>query len=149
MTTGDRDVQRAARMVAICDEIAKHVRDYDMTPESFEATRLYQLAINNLLAQIGELSVHLDPCFRAAIHDDEVYWNDLRGFRNIAVHQYERLEPLACYQFATEEAPALRGMLLACPEVQAEYEADACDTTFHSDDEDPLSQSGDVGSRES
>lgn len=138
MTAGARDVQRAAAIVGYCDEIAGHLKRYEMTPESFESTRLYQLAINNLLAQIGELSVHLSPDFRSRVHDDPVYWADLRGFRNIAVHQYERLEPLACYQFATIEVPALRKMLLALPDVREEYDADSRDHLFQSDSEDPL-----------
>lgn len=46
MTADSRDVQRAVAIINYCDEIAGHLKKYQMTPDSFETTRLYQLAIN-------------------------------------------------------------------------------------------------------
>lgn len=136
MTASERDAQRAAWMVRYCDEVAQYVHEYNMSEETFEATRFYQLAINNLLAQIGELSGRLSPDFRKSVHDDLGYWRDIRGFRNIATHDYERLEPRACYEFATQDVPRLRGLLIQGSSVSQAYDA-LCDQV-HFNEEDPL-----------
>lgn len=136
MTASERDAQRAAWMVRYCDEVAQYVREYNMSEETFEATRFYQLAINNLLTQIGELSGKLSPDFRKSVHDDLGYWRDIRGFRNIATHDYERLEPRACYEFATQDVPRLRSMLIAESGVSQAYAA-LCDQ-IHFNVDDPL-----------
>lgn len=77
------------------------------------------------LVRIGEIAGTVSSTLQSA--HPEVPWARMRGFRNVAVHEYFRLEMPLVRGVAENEVPTLRGHVLAIlraefPDVAASYE---------------------------
>lgn len=72
--------------------------------------RMCQKAIVMSLINIGELSKSFTEYYLAA--RPEIPWKAIRGFRNIAAHQYGRIDFEDVYKTVTEDIPALKEALL-------------------------------------
>ncbi len=69
-----------------------------------------QKAIVMCLISIGKLSKSFTDAYLAAM--PEIPWKAIRGFRNIAAHQYGRIDFEDVYKTVTEDIPALKETLL-------------------------------------
>jgi uncharacterized protein with HEPN domain len=71
-------------IVTAADAIAEFT--YAQNPESFEANLMLRSAVVHQLTVIGEAVAHLSEGLRG--HHPEIPWTDIKGFRNIIVHNY-------------------------------------------------------------
>jgi len=60
---------------------------------------------------IGEVAKRLDPTLLEQ-HAD-VAWSDFAGFRDILIHQYDRVRVELVWRFAQEDLPALKSAVAA------------------------------------
>jgi uncharacterized protein with HEPN domain len=70
---------------------------------------LLRSAVLQKLSVIGEPAARLPLEFR--IRHSEIEWEDIIGFRNIAVHAYFAVDWAIVWVAATREAPQLRDMV--------------------------------------
>ena len=80
------------------------------SPNALLDDRMCQKAIVMSLINIGELSKSFTEDYLAA--RPEIPWKAIRGFRNIAAHQYGRIDFEDVYKTITEDIPALKEALL-------------------------------------
>ena len=80
------------------------------SPNALLDDRMCQKAIVMSLINIGELSKSFTEDYLAA--RPEIPWKAIRGFRNIAAHQYGRIDFEDVYKTVTEDIPALKETLL-------------------------------------
>jgi uncharacterized protein with HEPN domain len=73
---------------------------------TFLKNEVIQSAVLQKLTIIGEAAVHLPKEFRE--RHPEIEWEDIIGFRNIAVHAYFAVEWSIVWVAATQEAPELK-----------------------------------------
>jgi len=72
--------------------------------------RMCQKAIVMSLINIGELSKALSENYLATM--PQIPWKAIRGFRNIAAHQYGRIDFADVYKTVTEDIPTLKAALI-------------------------------------
>ena len=73
--------------------------------------KMWQKAVVMSLINIGELSKAFSEDYLAA--RPQIPWKAIRGFRNIAAHQYGILDFADVYKTVTEDIPALKAALTA------------------------------------
>jgi uncharacterized protein with HEPN domain len=73
--------------------------------ETFLEDELRQSAVLQKLIVIGEAAGHLSDLFRS--NHPEIAWQDITGFRNIAVHQYFAVNREIVWVTATGDVPQL------------------------------------------
>ena len=78
------------------------------------ADKMWQKAVIMSLINIGELSKAFTEDYLAAM--PEIPWKAIRGFRNIAAHQYGIIDFDDVYKTITEDIPILKAALLAIGE---------------------------------
>ncbi len=79
------------------------------TPESFEANRMLRSAVVYQLTVIGEAASRLSELLRKR-HPD-IPWSDIKGLRNIVVHNYFGIDWQEVWRAATSDVPALRSRI--------------------------------------
>lgn len=84
---------------AIDDASAAH------TSDELYADRMRFNSVIEEMTQVQECARRLSDDFRSAT--PELPWNELRGLRNILVHEYDGIDVEALYATATRDAPAL------------------------------------------
>lgn len=89
------------------DEIAD-IEAFSKGREAAELTadKMWQKAIVMSLINIGELSKAFTEDYIAAM--PEIPWKAIRGFRNIAAHQYGIIDFEDVYKTVTEDIPSLK-----------------------------------------
>jgi uncharacterized protein with HEPN domain len=75
------------------------------------ADKMWQKAVVMSLINIGELSKAFTEDYIAAM--PEIPWKAIRGFRNIAAHQYGIIDFDDVYKTVTEDIPSLKAALQA------------------------------------
>ena len=78
------------------------------------ADKMWQKAVVMSLINIGELSKAFTEDYLAAM--PQIPWKSIRGFRNIAAHQYGIIDFDDVYKTITEDIPVLKAALLAVGE---------------------------------
>ena len=73
------------------------------------ADKMWQKAVVMSLINIGELSKSLTDDYLAAMPG--IPWKAIRGFRNIAAHQYGIIDFADVYKTVTEDIPLLKAAL--------------------------------------
>lgn len=73
------------------------------------ADKMWQKAIVMSLINIGELSKAFTDDYLAAM--PQIPWKAIRGFRNIAAHQYGIIDFDDVYKTVTEDIPSLKAAL--------------------------------------
>lgn len=92
------------------DEIAD-IEAFSKGREAAELTadKMWQKAIVMSLINIGELSKAFTDDYLAAM--PQIPWKAIRGFRNIAAHQYGIIDFEDVYKTVTEDIPSLKAAL--------------------------------------
>ena len=78
--------------------------------EIFEDSLLYQDAISKRIENIGELANKIS--LEDRLKHPTLPWNQMRGLRNILVHNYNELDTLRLWQIATINLPELKTELI-------------------------------------
>ena len=84
------------------------------TAAELTADKMWQKAVVMSLINIGELSKAFTEDYLAAM--PAIPWKAIRGFRNIAAHQYGTIDFEDVYKTITEDIPILKSALLAIGE---------------------------------
>ena len=92
------------------DHIISHAREADAilgdtVPEDLESNRTQQLALNYLIAVIGEAANQLSKATQDSL--PEIPWGKIIGMRNILIHQYHIVEPAIVHNTVVSDLPAL------------------------------------------
>jgi len=91
------------------DAIARFLRAIEK--ETFLSDELYQSAVLQKLAVIGEAASRLSAEFRG--RHGEIEWRDIIGLRNLAVHQYFGINWEIVWDTAVQGVPVLREQIAA------------------------------------
>ncbi|MCY4062054.1 MAG: DUF86 domain-containing protein [Chloroflexi bacterium] len=90
----------------ILDRIRRIETYTDGGRDAFLASELLQDGVIRSFEVIGEVVKRLDPTLLEQ-HAD-VAWSDFAGFRDILIHQYDRVRVELVWRFAQEDLPALK-----------------------------------------
>ena len=107
-----RDRTIADKVLEYCGEIEnilarlKHSEDAFLRDKGLSAGAVFYIA------QIGELSLHFSEEFKEA--HSEIPWREIKGMRNILIHEYHAASPKTIWETVTEDIPALQAMLQQC-----------------------------------
>ena len=82
--------------------------------DELASDRMYQKAIVMSLINIGELSKSFTAEYLSAM--PQIPWKSIRGFTNIAAHQYEIIDFMDVQKTIREDIPALKAALEAVAE---------------------------------
>jgi uncharacterized protein with HEPN domain len=91
-------------IIEAADAIQRFLKDIEQN--EFLQNELLQSAVLQKLMIIGEAASRLPKEFRD--RHSEIEWEDIIGFRNIAVHAYFAVEWSIVWVAATQETPELR-----------------------------------------
>ena len=94
-------------IVSAADAITEFIES--QTCESFEANRMLRSAVVHQLTIIGEASARLSPELRE--RHPNIPWSDIKGFRNIVVHNYFGIDWSEVWRAATRDVPVLRDQI--------------------------------------
>lgn len=111
--------RREALYVADLMESVRAVRAFltGATRDRWDHDDMLQAAVLHKMMLIGEAARALPDEFRDRYAD--VPWRRMRGFRNIAVHQYFAVDWAVVWRIATEEIPKLEAQVMTI--LQAEF----------------------------
>ena len=101
-----RDQQRLEKIKEYCSDILATVRRCDDSFDTFKADRDYQRSISFCILQIGELVNGLTEEYRSATKD-RVQWQQIKGMRNVVVHNYGSIDLQVVWDVATIDIPTL------------------------------------------
>ena len=91
-------------IVLAADEIAQFIGTRHRG--SFEADHMLRSAVVHQLTIVGEAVSRLSGELRA--RHPEMPWSDIKGFRNVVVHNYFGIDWAEVWRSATQDVPALR-----------------------------------------
>jgi uncharacterized protein with HEPN domain len=91
-------------ILSAADAIAEFLGGQDF--ESFEANRMLRSAVVHQLTIIGEAVAHLSVELRE--RHSNIPWTDIKGFRNIIVHNYFGIDWEEIWLSAKLRVPVLR-----------------------------------------
>ena len=101
------DMQRLVRIWDYCSAINRSMQRFGADWDSFSSDKDYQSVIAFQLLQIGELVSNLSADFRADTNE-LMNWAEIKGLRNIVVHDYGRIKPEIVWQIITGDIPDLK-----------------------------------------
>ena len=94
-------------ILAAADAIAEFTQG--QSAESLMGNRLVRSAVVHQLTVIGEAVAHLSADLRA--RHSQIPWADIKGFRNIIVHNYFGIDWEEVWRSATVRVPVLRSQV--------------------------------------
>ena len=94
-------------MLNACQRIQRHAQGSDDT--AFLGDDLRQDAIVRQFTVLGEAAKRISQEYRTA--HPEIPWQQIAGFRDVVVHQYERVNLPRVWQIVTDELPRLIAQL--------------------------------------
>jgi uncharacterized protein with HEPN domain len=102
-----RDGLLVEDIVAAADAIAEFIAGY--TAETLASNPLVRNAVVNQLTVIGEAVAPLS----ASVRDQhpEIPWTDIKGLRNVVVHNYFGIDWAEVWSAASSDVPVLRPQL--------------------------------------
>ncbi len=95
----------------ILDRISRIERYTSRGRQSFLQSQLHQDAVIRSFEVIGEAVKRLDNSLIE--QQAQVPWRDFAGFRDVLIHQYERVVLESVWLFAKEDLPILKTAVLA------------------------------------
>ena len=107
-----RDRTITDKILEYCGEIENILVRLNHSEEAFRKDKGLSAGAVFYIAQIGELAVHFSEEFKE--EHNEIPWREIKGMRNILIHEYHATSPNTIWETATEDIPALRAMLLQC-----------------------------------
>ena len=109
-----RDQTIADKILEYCEEIEAILARLNHSEEKFLKDKGLSAGAVFYIAQIGELAAHFSEDFKE--EHSEIPWREIKGMRNILIHEYHTASPKTIWETATEDIPSLRTMLLECVE---------------------------------
>ena len=98
-----------------CREILDRIRRIESYTsagrDAFLESELLQDGVIRSFEVIGEVVKQLHPTLTARY--PQIAWSDFAGFRDILIHQYDKVRLDAVWEFAQEDLPALQSAVTA------------------------------------
>lgn len=95
------------RILEYCGKIRVYLQGFKNYSEFFSKNeQLYFNASLTLLVQIGEQAAKIDDSLKAK--GASIPWSMIKGFRNIAVHEYQYVDAEKVYRICTIHIPQLQ-----------------------------------------
>lgn len=107
-----RDRTILDKILEYCGEVETILARLDHSEDAFLKDKGLSAGAVFYIAQIGELAAHFSEEFKE--EHCKIPWREIRGMRNILIHEYHTASPKTIWETATEDIPALRAMLLEC-----------------------------------
>ena len=101
------DIQLLEHIADYCDDIVEHLTNIGASREKFYSDTMAQHSIAFCILQIGELVGKLSQELRSATAD-EISWSEIKGMRNIVVHNYGEVKLSVVWEVATHDIPTLK-----------------------------------------
>lgn len=110
----------------ILERIARLERYVADGREAFLQSELLQDGVIRSFEVIGEIVKRLDPALTN--QQSSVTWSDFAGFRDVLIHQYDKIRLDLVWEFANDDLPPLKAaveaMLKALDENPSDEESD-------------------------
>ncbi|HET8737152.1 MAG TPA: DUF86 domain-containing protein [Pricia sp.] len=90
---------------------------FEVTEEVFLQSKLRQKAVIRCFEIIGEATKKVNHEFRTK--HDGIPWNKMAGFRDVLIHDYDRIESEIVWDTVQKELPRLKSNLLKILEDEA------------------------------
>lgn len=106
-----RDVDKVIikKILKYCNICKDLINEFDATFDIYCNVFSFQLSTNMCLVQIGELSSHLSDEFKTKY--PAIPWREIKGMRNVQVHDYESLDYADAWHTITKDIPQLKAEL--------------------------------------
>ena len=102
-----RDRQVLEHITEYCADIEASVSLFGNSFDRFCATRAFQYTVAFCILQIAELASKLSTELRSA-SESEMNWRQIRGMRNIVVHDYGAVDPEVVWGVVVKDVPKLK-----------------------------------------
>ena len=109
------------KIVGYCDDIKDYMNQVNATYEVYLANKMFRTAVDMSVLQIGELTKRLSDDFKA--RHSEIPWNQVKGMRNVLVHEYEEVDFETAWNILTQRIPELKAQLEKILEVEGGEES--------------------------
>lgn len=97
------------KIIEYCTEIEDYKNQVNATFEVYQSNKMFRRAVDMNVLQIGELTKRLSDDFRAA--HPEIPWHEIKGLRNVLVHEYENVDLESAWNDLTKSVPELQAQL--------------------------------------
>ena len=111
-----KDDKTLYKMVEYIKDVNDYTSGYSL--ETFLEDKKTQDATVKKIELIGEMVSRLSDGFKT--DHNEIQWRDIKGLRNIAVHQYDRISMDEIWDIVREDIPVLNSAL--CNILEHEYD---------------------------
>lgn len=107
-------------------EYIKDVKEYtfDCNKEEFLEDKKTQDATVKKIELLGEMVSRLSDGFK--LEHNEIQWREIKGLRNVAVHQYDSVSMEDIWDMLQEDVPTLNSALCKILEQEYEYDMREC-----------------------
>lgn len=102
----NRDQSVIQHIKSHCDDIEGFIRRFGKDYDVFIRDKAYFNAVSMGILQIGELAGNLSEEYRAKT-SKAIPWSNIKGMRNIVVHDYGSVDEELLWETATEDIPVL------------------------------------------
>lgn len=116
-----KDDKTLYKMVGYIKDVKDYTSGYDRS--SFLEDKKTQDATVKKIELIGEMVGRLSDRFK--IDHNEIQWREIKGLRNIAVHQYDSISMDDIWEIVQDDIPTLNSAL--CNILEIEYDYDMSD----------------------
>ena len=106
MLRNKRDINAINHIIEYCDDIAKAVNDFGKDISIFENNKIYKNAVSMCILQIGELVGILSDDLKT--ENNDVAWKEIRGMRNVIVHDYGNVRLDVTWETVINDIPLLK-----------------------------------------
>lgn len=102
-----RDLQRLEHILEYCQDITEDVAFCQGSFEQFQESKRVQRSVSFSILQIGELAKDLTEDFIRETQG-QVPWKQIRGMRNMVVHDYGSVKLEIVWNTLTADIPSLQ-----------------------------------------
>ena len=102
-----RDTQILEHVIDYCEDIEETLEKYGDSYEIFSNDKGYQYILSFCIIQIGELVNTLSSELRSKTVK-EINWREIKGMRNIVVHQYRSVNRQILWDTVHDDIPLLK-----------------------------------------
>lgn len=101
-----RDQQRLTKIEEYCEDILSSMDRFGRSFSAFLEDGVYQKSVAFCLLQIGELAGKLTEEYRT-VTKAHIPWPQIKGLRNVIVHDYGSIDPESIWKVITTDIPEL------------------------------------------
>ena len=106
MSVSDRDLLRLRRIAEHCRSVGERIERFGIGREAFVSDAALRDMLLTPVLQVGELGGKLGDEAREATLGQR-RWREVRGFRNLFVHVYDRVDVEMAWDIVTQDVPRI------------------------------------------